>query len=103
MLCNDAQYRDYNPYITSVFFHYLPVMSKAKHRRNEAAITLLAHNIRKYRQLKKLTIQELAFRLDADYSQVGRMERGKVNFSVSLIFDLADALGIQPAQLFETV
>jgi transcriptional regulator with XRE-family HTH domain len=50
-----------------------------------------------------LTIQELAFRLDADYSQVGRMERGKVNFSVSLIFDLADALGIQPAQLFETV
>ena len=78
-------------------------MSKAKHRRNETAIAVLANNIRKYRQLRNLTIQELAFQLDADYSQVGRMERGKVNFSVSLIFDLADALDIQPGQLLERV
>jgi len=70
-------------------------------RRNEYAITLLAANIRRFRQNKKITIQELAFLLETDYSQVSRMERGLVNFSVSLIFDLAKVLEIHPAELME--
>ncbi|MDN5289011.1 MAG: hypothetical protein JWR38_5285 [Mucilaginibacter sp.] len=76
-------------------------MVKGKQRRNEAGIAILATNIRKYRKAKKLTIQELAYLLDVDYSQVGRMERGKVNFSISLLFDLATILEVGPAQLLE--
>jgi transcriptional regulator with XRE-family HTH domain len=76
-------------------------MSEFQRRRNEYAIALIAANIRRHRQKKKLTIQQLAFLVDIDYSQVSRMERGKVNFSVSLIFDIAKALEIPPSWLME--
>jgi len=72
-----------------------------KHRRNERAISTLASNIRKYRQDRNLTIEELANLVDVDYSQIGRMERGIVNPNISIIFDIADALGIMPSQLIE--
>jgi len=72
-----------------------------RHRRNDVAITTLANNIKKYRKEKNLTIQELANILDVDYSQIGRMERGIVNPNVSIIFDIAKALEINPSQLLE--
>jgi transcriptional regulator with XRE-family HTH domain len=72
-----------------------------KQRRNEKAILTLANNIRKYRQAQELTIQELANLIDVDYSQIGRMERGVVNANISIIFDIADALKIDPSKLLE--
>lgn len=69
------------------------------HRRNERAISTLATNIKKYRLEKNLTIQELANLLDVDYSQIGRMERGVVNPNVSIIFDIANVLNIEPSLL----
>jgi len=72
-----------------------------KHRRNERGIMTLATNIRKYRQERNLTIEELANLVDVDYSQIGRMERGIVNPNVSIIFDIAEALGINASQLLE--
>jgi transcriptional regulator with XRE-family HTH domain len=74
-----------------------------KQRRNEKAILTLATNIRKYRQLKNLTIQELANTMDVDYSQISRMERGIVNPNVSIIFDIAEALEIEPSKLLENL
>lgn len=71
----------------------------AKQRRNEKAISTLAANIRKYRQERNMTIQELANMLDVDYSQISRMERGIVNANVSIIFDIAKALEIEANQL----
>ena len=69
------------------------------HRRNEKAISTLAANIKKYRLERNLTIQELANILDVDYSQIGRMERGIVNPNISIIFDIAEALQIEPSVL----
>jgi transcriptional regulator with XRE-family HTH domain len=69
------------------------------HRRNEKAILILAANIKKYRLERNLTIQELANILDVDYSQIGRMERGIVNPNISIIFDIAEALQIEPNSL----
>jgi len=71
------------------------------HRRNEKAIMTLANNIRKYRIEKGMTIQELANLLDVDYSQIGRMERGVVNPSISIIFDIAQILGIHPSEFLK--
>ena len=77
-------------------------MTKGKpHRRNEKAIITLANNIKKFRLERDLTIQELANLLDVDYSQIGRMERGVVNPNVSIIFDIAEVLGIPPGKLLE--
>ena len=71
------------------------------HRRNEKAIMTLAKNIKRYRLEKNLTIQELANLIDVDYSQIGRMERGVVNPNISIIFDIADALNLEPKKLLD--
>ena len=43
---------------------------------------------------------DLAFRCnDKDYSQINRVELGKVNFSVSYLTLIADALGVKPKDL----
>ena len=77
-------------------------MAKAeKQRRNEEAIATLAHNIRKHRTERKLTITELANQVGVDYSQIGRMERGVVNPTVSIIFDIAKVLQIPASKLLE--
>jgi DNA-binding XRE family transcriptional regulator len=72
-----------------------------KQRRNEKAILTVANNIRKYRTEKKMTIAELANTVGVDYSQISRMERGIVNPNISIHFDVAEALHIHPARLFE--
>ena len=73
----------------------------APHRRNEQAIVTLARNIKKYRKAKHITIQELANIIDVDYSQIGRMERGVVNANISIVFDIAEALGIEASKFLE--
>lgn len=72
-----------------------------KQRRNEKAIMTVAHNIRKYRKQQNLTIEELANLVGVDYSQISRMERGKVNPTISMIFDIANVLKISPALLLQ--
>jgi transcriptional regulator with XRE-family HTH domain len=85
-----------------VFFSFSWRMNKnSKSRRNEAAILILAQNVRKYRKVAGLTIMELAGKVNTDYSQIGRIERGLLNPSVSMIFDIAAALNVTPAQLLE--
>jgi len=56
-----------------------------KQRRNAKAIATVAGNIRKYRLERNLTIEELANIVGVDYSQIGRMERGIVNPTISII------------------
>jgi hypothetical protein len=68
---------------------------------NEMAISLPAQNTSKLLKAKYIAIMELAFRIEADYSQISRMERGKINFKISVLFDIAEALEIEPARLFD--
>ena len=77
------------------------MIKSSKSRRNEAAILILAQNVRKYRKIAGLTIMGLAGKINTDYSQIGRIERGLLNPSVSMIFDIASALDVKPAQLLE--
>jgi transcriptional regulator with XRE-family HTH domain len=70
-----------------------------KQRRNDRAVAVLAANIRACRLERKMTIAELANAVGVDYSQIGRMERGVVNANVSMVFDVAEALGVPPSRL----
>ena len=50
--------------------------------------------------LKGMTQMDLAFKCnDKDYSQINRVELGKVNFSVSYLQLIAKALGVSPKKL----
>ena len=60
-------------------------------------------NIRKARKERKLTIQELAFNADVEYTQVSRIERGKINTSMYQLYIISKALEINIANLFEGI
>lgn len=56
--------------------------------------------MRELRLKQGLTQMELAFKCnDKDYSQINRVELGKVNFSVSYLTLIAEALGVTPKEL----
>ena len=58
---------------------------------------------RRVRQLRKsmgLTQQQLASRVGMDYKYLGSVERGERNITIDNIQRIAEALGVEPYQLF---
>jgi transcriptional regulator with XRE-family HTH domain len=60
---------------------------------------VLGKNVRKYRQQRKLTQEQLAFQANIDLTYMGGIERGKRNPSLSVMARIADALEIQLPKL----
>jgi len=69
--------------------------------RNTKAIKAFGENLRKVRRSKKISQEQLAFETDLELSQIGRIERGTINTSISNIFEIAKALKINPKDLFD--
>ena len=57
-------------------------------------------NLRKLREQKGYTQEELANELDIEISQISRIERGVINTSVSLVKSIVDCLQIKANELF---
>lgn len=73
---------------------------KIKHFRNDEQLKTIGEKIRKFRKAKKLTQEELALLCnDKEWSQISRMERGLVNFSISYLLLVAEALEVNPKEL----
>jgi transcriptional regulator with XRE-family HTH domain len=66
---------------------------------NKDALLLIGNKIREYRKKKNLSIEGLALSSEMDYSQLIRMELGQVNFTVSYLFRVAEALEVSPKDL----
>jgi transcriptional regulator with XRE-family HTH domain len=60
---------------------------------------LVGRNVRKLRQAKGLTQEQLAFEAKLDLTYVGGIERGRRNPSLSVLVRLAEALHTTPANL----
>lgn len=69
--------------------------------RDEATIKRLGANIKKIRTKNLLSQEELSYKADLDISQIGRIERGQVNTSVSVLQKIASALGVELKELFD--
>ena len=68
--------------------------------RDDEFLKQKGNKIRGLRLAKGLTQMDLAFACnDKDYSQINRIELGKVNFSVSYLSLIARALGVSPQDL----
>jgi len=68
--------------------------------RDEAFLKEIGVRIRKSRIKAGLTQMDLAFKCnDIDYSQINRLELGKVNFSISYIKLIATALEVSVTDL----
>jgi transcriptional regulator with XRE-family HTH domain len=71
--------------------------------KDKSFLIAFGDNLRKARKLKKLSQEQLAFEADIPISQVGRIERGEVNTTISSVNVLAKALKIHPKNLFDFV
>lgn len=60
---------------------------------------VMAKNLRRTRHDQKLTQEELAARAGLSARYVGAIERGDVSASVTVLGQIADALGIEPTEL----
>jgi transcriptional regulator with XRE-family HTH domain len=67
--------------------------------RNDKFLKEFGRNLRKIRLSKGMSQEDLAFEAEMDLTQIGRIERGITNTSVSLVAKLAKALKV-PAKFF---
>ena len=68
--------------------------------RNDDFLKAIGEKVRELRQSQGLTQMELAFKCnDKDYSQINRVELGKVNFSVSYLKLISEALAVSSKDL----
>ena len=63
----------------------------------------IGQNFRNIRLEKKMTIEELAFELGVEYTQLSRIERGKINTSVYQLYNISKALQVDISEIFRGV
>lgn len=71
-----------------------------KYFRDDQFVKKFGKQLREIRKAKKITQEELVYRTGFELSQIGRIERGTVNTSISHVAAIAKALDIPPAELF---
>jgi len=72
---------------------------KINYFKDEEALKQIGNRIREIRTSKHLSQESLANNCGIDYSQVNRMELGKINFGISYLFRIAQALEVNPKDL----
>jgi transcriptional regulator with XRE-family HTH domain len=63
---------------------------------------IVGQNVRRLRQMRGLTQEQLAFAAELDLTYVGGIERGKRNPSLIVMARIADALSVPIQKLLET-
>lgn len=69
--------------------------------RDEILLKHFGANLQKLRLEKKISQEELSYLAELDISQIGRIERGKVNTSICVIQRISKALNIPLKDLFD--
>ena len=75
-------------------------ISFVKYIRDDKSIKKLGKKIKKLRLEQKVSQMQLAFEAGISREQLGRIESGKINTSVSNIFAIAKALNLPAQELF---
>ncbi|GAC1424579.1 MAG: hypothetical protein NVS1B13_19130 [Flavisolibacter sp.] len=88
-------------FINTPFFQLCTVKKRPKriYFVNENLLVRIGVKIRETRSIRNLSQEMLANECEIDYSQINRMELGKVNFSISYLYKIAGALGVNPKDL----
>lgn len=67
--------------------------------RNQETLTNFGDRLKTLRVTKGLTLEQLAFEADVELSQVHRVEKGKINPTLTTLVALAKGLGITLSEL----
>jgi len=82
-----------------VSFCYVKKKAKRSYYKDVEALKQVGDKIREIRTRKEISQETLANDCEIDYSQLNRMELGKVNFSFSYFLKIAKALQVDPKEL----
>jgi transcriptional regulator with XRE-family HTH domain len=61
----------------------------------------LGRRIRKLRQDKGISQEELSYRTEISRNQIGRIERGEINTGISTIYEISLGLEVPVSDFFE--
>jgi transcriptional regulator with XRE-family HTH domain len=70
-----------------------------KYYRDNEVLKQFGDRVRAVRLSKKMSQEDLAYECGLEYSQINRIELGKINTSISHLFLIAKALKITPQEL----
>lgn len=70
-----------------------------KYQRNDKILLLLGKRIKTLRKIQGISQNQLAFESGIRINQIGRIERGEINTSITSLFSIAFALNVNPAEL----
>ena len=74
-----------------------------RYYRDEQLLAFIGAKIKEIRLSKDISIEVLAKECKVDNGQVSRMEHGKVNFSMSMLYRIAQVLKVDPRELLPSV
>ena len=69
--------------------------------KNKKAIKAFGENLKSLRISKGFSQEQLANQADVPINQIGRIERGEVNTTISTVYAVASALNIKAKELFD--
>jgi transcriptional regulator with XRE-family HTH domain len=69
--------------------------------RDNKILTVFGKKIKELRKQQKISQAQLAFEANIPREQVGRIERGQVNTTISSVVAIAKALKTHPKELFD--
>lgn len=69
--------------------------------RDDKGIKQLGKKLKKLRLEQKVTQSQLAYEAGISREQIGRIEKGEINTSVSNVFALAKALNVELKDVFD--
>ena len=76
---------------------------KKDNKRHITAYKVLGKNIREIRTNKKLSQEELAYRINSAANYIGCIERGEKFPSLAVIFDIKNTLDCKIEDLFKNI
>ena len=81
------------------YFDFNATLLVMNNLRNQKTLEQFGEKLKTLRTTKGLTLEQLAFEADIELSQVHRVEKGKINPTLTTLFALAKGLGITLAEL----
>jgi transcriptional regulator with XRE-family HTH domain len=82
-----------------IYFKINATLLVMNNLRNQETLTKFGIRLKEIRNRRGLTLEQLAFDADIELSQVHRVEKGKINPTLTTLIALAKGLGITLAEL----
>lgn len=64
-------------------------------------LTKFGENLKKIRESRNLSLRALSALCTIDYSDISKMESGKINITILTLQELAEALEVKPKKLID--